>query len=126
MITIELAVRLAAAGLAWTPASGDRFVIANRDMDADVFVVSELTIRCTGPDRAADRFTATRNCALDASSRMPGLAAPETICARAGPRFRRLGPVVALRRVSSWTVPARHVDVDAERATPGALAVPRA
>ena len=44
MISIELAGRLRTAGLAWTPAAGDRFVIADREMDDEVFVVSELTI----------------------------------------------------------------------------------
>jgi hypothetical protein len=44
VISIEPATRLRAAGLAWSPASGDRFVIADRGMDGDVFVVSGLTI----------------------------------------------------------------------------------
>ena len=33
-----------AAGIAWRPRSGDRFVIPDRDLDESVFVVSEMTI----------------------------------------------------------------------------------
>ena len=40
MITVELAGRLRAAGLPWSPASGDRFVIAAREMEGDVFGAS--------------------------------------------------------------------------------------
>jgi hypothetical protein len=44
MIRVELALRLRAAGLAWEPAAGDRFVIAHRGMDEEVFVLSDMTI----------------------------------------------------------------------------------
>ena len=65
-ITIDLALRLRAAGLAWTPESGDRFVIADRDMDGDVFVVSELTIEVhQAPSGPLIRFNGTTEWALD-------------------------------------------------------------
>jgi hypothetical protein len=44
MVTIDLAVRLHDAGLKWTPASGDRFSVPGREMDEDVFVLSDMTI----------------------------------------------------------------------------------
>ena len=44
MISVELARKLRDTGLRWSPASGDRFIVPNRDMDSDVFVVSEMTI----------------------------------------------------------------------------------
>ena len=44
MISVELAKRLRAAGVRWSPAPGDRFVIADRDMDDQVFVLSDMTI----------------------------------------------------------------------------------
>lgn len=44
MISVELARKLRDAGLKWTPATGDRFVVADRDMGADVFVLSDMTI----------------------------------------------------------------------------------
>jgi hypothetical protein len=44
VISVELAKRLRVAGVRWTPAAGDRFVIADRDMDDQVFVLSDMTI----------------------------------------------------------------------------------
>jgi hypothetical protein len=44
VISVELARQLHDAGLRWAPASGDRFVVPNRGMDAEVFVLSDMTI----------------------------------------------------------------------------------
>jgi hypothetical protein len=44
MVSLDLAVRLRDAGLRWTPARGDRFVVATAEMDEDVFVLSDMTI----------------------------------------------------------------------------------
>ncbi|MVA75324.1 pilus assembly protein CpaE [Auraticoccus sp. F435] len=44
MITPELAVELARAGLEWKPANGDRFMIPRPDLEHDVFLVSDMTI----------------------------------------------------------------------------------
>lgn len=44
MITLELARRLLAGGLVWEPVYGDRFVVPGRDMDDEVFVVSQMTV----------------------------------------------------------------------------------
>lgn len=44
VISVELAKRLRAAGVRWEPAPGDRFVLPDRDMDEDVFVISHMTI----------------------------------------------------------------------------------
>ena len=44
MISIELARELAAAGLTWTPANGDRFFIPDRDLDEEIFAISEMTV----------------------------------------------------------------------------------
>ena len=38
VITRELAETLAAAGLVWEPASGDRFLVPDRDLDEEVFL----------------------------------------------------------------------------------------
>lgn len=45
MISTDLARRLAAAGLRWEPAEGDRFMIPNRDLEEYVFSVSDMTIQ---------------------------------------------------------------------------------
>ncbi len=44
MISIETARLLRDAGLRWTPAAGDRFVVVDRGMDDDVFVLSDMTV----------------------------------------------------------------------------------
>ncbi|WP_408653419.1 pilus assembly protein CpaE [Jatrophihabitans sp.] len=44
MISIETARLLRDAGLRWTPASGDRFVVVDRGMDDEVFVLSDMTV----------------------------------------------------------------------------------
>ncbi|HEX2363132.1 MAG TPA: hypothetical protein VHI11_13745 [Jiangellaceae bacterium] len=44
MISVHLAKRLRDAGVRWAPAAGDRFVIADRDMDDQVFVLSDMTV----------------------------------------------------------------------------------
>ena len=52
MITPHQAERLdhllRGQGRSWTPAPGDRFVVPGRDLDDQVFVVSEMTIDGTG------------------------------------------------------------------------------
>ncbi|AYY11451.1 pilus assembly protein CpaE [Actinobacteria bacterium YIM 96077] len=44
MISVELARRLRDAGLQWEPRAGDHFVLPDRDMDDDVFVVSTMVV----------------------------------------------------------------------------------
>jgi hypothetical protein len=41
---VDLAQRLRVAGLRWSPAPADRFVLANRGMDDEVFVLSNMTV----------------------------------------------------------------------------------
>jgi hypothetical protein len=43
MISVDAARELAAAGLEWTPAEGDTFMIPGVGMEQRVFIVSELT-----------------------------------------------------------------------------------
>jgi hypothetical protein len=126
MISVELARRLQAAGLDWAPASGDRFVIADRDMDADVFVVSQLTIEVhEAPTGRLIRFNGTTEWALDSVEQEATVWLPreDQLRAALGPHFRRLEPVgegfaVVIERAG---VTERHVDVDAERAYARAL-----
>jgi hypothetical protein len=126
VITIDLALRLRDAGLEWTPASGDRFVIPGRDMDGDVFVVSELTIDVhDAPTGRLLRFNGTTEWALDSVEQEAVVWLPSEGQLRAalGPRFRRLEPIGDGFAVVV-TGPGgeeRHLDVDAERAYARAL-----
>ncbi|WP_219415206.1 hypothetical protein [Pseudonocardia nigra] len=126
MITVELALRLRRAGLEWNPASGDRFVIPGRGMDADVFVVSELTIDVhEAPTGPLLRFNGTTEWALDSVEQDAVVWLPSEGQLRdaLGPRFQALEPVgdgfaVVIERNGGTE---RHVDVDAERAYARAL-----
>ena len=44
MIALDLALALRDAGLRWSPQRGDRFVLPHREMDEDVFVLSDMTV----------------------------------------------------------------------------------
>ena len=44
MISVETARLLRDAGLRWNPATGDRFVVVDRGMDDEVFVLSDMTV----------------------------------------------------------------------------------
>ncbi len=66
MISLGLARQLRDAGLKWSPASGDRFVVADRDMDSDVFVLSDMTIEVHDlPHGQVIGFNGTTEWALD-------------------------------------------------------------
>jgi hypothetical protein len=93
VITVSLAHALRTAGLVWEPASGDRFVVADRDMDDQVFVLSELTIEVqhfpTGP---VIGFNGTTEWALDSLDQDDALWLPteDQLRERLGATFRRL------------------------------------
>lgn len=66
MISVDLARKLRDAGLKWSPAAGDRFIVADRDMDGDVFVLSDMTIEVHNlPGGAVIGFNGTVEWALD-------------------------------------------------------------
>jgi hypothetical protein len=131
MITVELAERLRAAGLPWSPAPGDRFVLADPYVRTesgldDVFVVSEMTVDVaetpTGP---LIRFNGTTEWALDSVGQDQALWLPreEQLRELLGGAFRRLdavpgGFVVVVGRGRGEE---RHVDLDAECAYARAL-----
>ena len=66
MISTDLAAALRDAGLAWHPASGDRFQLDEPEFDADVFTVSEMTIEPRRyPTGTILAFNGTTEWALD-------------------------------------------------------------
>jgi hypothetical protein len=77
MISVALARALKEAGLRWTPARGDRFVVADRGMDNEVFVLSDMTIEVhefrTGP---VIGFNGTTEWALDSLEQQDALWLP--------------------------------------------------
>src|SRR5829696_4180732 len=75
--SIDVARELRAAGLSWVPARGDHFVVPDRNMDDDVFVLSDMTIEvhdfATGP---VIGFNGTTEWALDSLDQHPPLWLP--------------------------------------------------
>lgn len=66
MIPLDLAARLREAGLVWKPRAGDRFAIPDRDLDDDVFVLSNMTIEVHDlPEGEIIGFNGTTEWALD-------------------------------------------------------------
>ena len=93
MITVTLARALRDAGLVWEPASGDRFVVPDRDMDDQLFVLSDMTVEVqhfrSGP---VIGFNGTTEWALDSLDQADALWLPaeDQLRRRLGPAFQRL------------------------------------
>lgn len=129
MIDLELARRLHVAGLSWDPRPGDRFVIPDRGMDEDVFVISEMVVEVSDiPTGRVLRFNGTTEWALDSidESEVIWLPREDQLRDMLGSRFVRLeaaldglGGFIAV--IGTATGEERHVDVDAERAYARAL-----
>jgi hypothetical protein len=93
VMSIPLARRLLAAGLAWDPAPGDRFCIPDKDMDDEVFVVSTMVIEVHDlPGRTLLGFNGTTEWALDDVEKDEALWLPreDQLRERLGTAFRRL------------------------------------
>lgn len=126
MISLGLARRLRDSGLSWSPAAGDRFVVTDRDMDSDVFVVSDMVVEVHElPTGRILRFNGTTEWALDSIGEQDVVWLPRESQLRdlLGPRFVRLETVPGgfVVVVDDGGQQARHVDVDAERAYARAL-----
>ncbi|MGN6611323.1 MAG: pilus assembly protein CpaE [Angustibacter sp.] len=66
MISVELAERLRSLGVPWTPSPGDRFVVRDRGMDDEVFVIAEMVVEAAAqPSGHVLRFNGTTEWALD-------------------------------------------------------------
>jgi hypothetical protein len=77
VLSVELARALRDAGLPWKPARGDSFVMPDRDMDSDVFVLSDLTIEVYEyPAGPVIRFNGTTEWALDSIEQSDALWLP--------------------------------------------------
>ena len=121
MIRIELADKLRRAGVVWSPAAGDRFIVPDRDMDDEVFVVSDMAIEVHElSDSRIFRLNGTTEWALDSLDSRSVLWLPreEQLRTLLGERFRSL-----VRSEGAWTVEVSRdderlcfTDADAESA----------
>ena len=103
MLPIELARALRDAGLPWRPARGDSFVMPDRDMDAEVFVLSDMTIEVHQfPGGPVIGFNGTTEWALDSIEQADALWLPAEHQLRAllGEAFAGLAPTGSGYRVT--------------------------
>ena len=115
MITVELARRLRDAGVRWDPRPGDRFIITERDMDEQVFILSDMTVDVHDfPTGQVIGFNGTVEWALDSVERSQALWLPSEAQLRKllGGAFARLERVPAGFCVSLRVSGDRH-DVEA-------------
>ena len=93
MISVDLARSLRDAGLRWSPRRGDSFVVADRGMDDEVFVLSDMTVELqdfpTGP---VIGFNGTTEWALDSLDQSDALWLPSEhqLREQLGDAFQRL------------------------------------
>ena len=121
MISTSLARELRAAGLVWTPASGDAFQIAlggdlSDDFEGDVFTVSDMTIEAHRyPTGTVLGFNGTTEWALDSVSLDDALWLPREDQLREALRgtFRSLARTIADGGGVVYTVTATIDGVDA-------------
>jgi hypothetical protein len=77
VIGLDLALSLRNAGLRWTPRPGDRFVLPNRGMDEDVFVLSDMTVEVHDfPNGRVIGFNGVTEWALDSIDQQEALWLP--------------------------------------------------
>ena len=95
MLSVASARALQEAGLQWTPARGDSFVIPDRDMDDDVFVLSDMTVEVHQfPAGPVIGFNGTTEWALDSVEQADTLWIPaeHQLRERLGDAFAGLAP----------------------------------
>ena len=130
MLSVELARALRRAGLVWHPANGDRFHLPDRDLDDQVFVLSDMVIERLQPPSGGEllAFNGTTEWALDSLEADEAVWLPreEQLRAALGEEFVSLellpgeqpGYAVTTR---SGEATSRCVDVDVESAYARAL-----
>ena len=125
MIALVLAQSLRAAGLAWNPLPGDRFVVPDRGMDEEIFVISNMVVEVQDvPTGQIIGFNGTTEWALDSleHGQVVWMPREEQLRELLGDRFLRLESVTGgFAVVFDLDGEQREVDGDAESAYARAL-----
>jgi hypothetical protein len=125
VIGLALAQSLRAVGLAWNPLPGDRFVVPDRGMDDEVFVISNMVVEVQdAPSGQIIGFNGTTEWALDSLEHRQVVWMPRESQLREllGDRFLRLEAVTGgFAVVIDLDGEHREVDGDAESAYARAL-----
>ena len=93
MISLALARRLRDGGLRWDPAPSDQFIVADSEMDEEVFTLADMTIDVHDyPDGRLIGFNGTVEWALDSVEARNAIWLPSEgqLRERLGGTFRRL------------------------------------
>jgi hypothetical protein len=119
VISINLARRLQTTGVTWSPVAGDRFAIPDREMDDDVFVISDMVVEVHDlPLGRLLGFNGTTEWALDSIPQGEALWLPreEQLRSMLGEAFVGLGatPGGFIVTVVRDGAEERHIDIDAE------------
>ena len=115
VLTVELARQLLSAGLLWSPAQGDRFVLPDRGMDDEVFWLSDMTVDVQElPRGRVVGFNGTTEWALDSVRLEDALWLPREDQLRAvlGDRFSGLARTATGWAVTSGGATYEHDDVE--------------
>ncbi|HST85381.1 MAG TPA: pilus assembly protein CpaE [Kineosporiaceae bacterium] len=127
MIALVLAQSLRAAGLPWNPLPGDRFVVPDRGMDEEVFVISNMVVEVQdAPTGQIIGFNGTTEWALDSleHGQVVWMPREEQLRELLDERFLRLEAVTGgFAVVIDLDGEHREVDSDAESAYARALLV---
>ncbi|PVG83975.1 pilus assembly protein CpaE [Nocardioides gansuensis] len=126
MISLDLARQLKNAGVTWSPAPGDTFMIPHRDLDDQVFAVSDMVVEVLDlPTGRVLAFNGTTEWALDSIMQRDVVWLPreDQLRSMLGGGFVSLQAVPGgfVVEVASGSRTERHVDVDAEGAYARAL-----
>jgi hypothetical protein len=130
MLSRDLARALQGAGVPWSPATGDRFFVPDRDLDEHVFVLSDMVIELVDvPDGGRIlAFNGTTEWALDSLEAAAAVWLPREDQLREllGRAFVGLESLSGATTGYAVTVEVsgareRHVDVEAEPAYARAL-----
>ena len=121
MLTLELARALRDAGVRWQPQPGDLFVIPDRDLDEQLFVLSDMVVQTLQPPDGPPilAFNGTTEWALDSLETGEAVWLPREDQLREllGPAFESLEPVPGPPQGYAVTAAGeRHVDVTPEAA----------
>jgi hypothetical protein len=126
VISLDLAARLARTGVPWAPTAGDRFVVLDRDLDDQVFTLSDMLVEVQElPHGRLLTFNGTTEWALDSvpESEVLWLPREDQLRGMLGPAFVALeavpgGYVVVVDLAGDRS---RHLDLEAEDAYARAL-----
>lgn len=109
MIDPDVAIRLRDAGLTWTPADGDLFVIDTEELRREVFMLSPMVVEHAmgRHGRMVFRFNGTTEWALDSVEQDEAIWIPRTdqLVGALGDRLQSME-----RTVSGWIVHAAAED----------------